>query len=426
MAAEGAGQLGVIYKQIMAGDPKSFTTAGDEFKQALDALNKVEGEIPTAVSNLVGANWKGPASKAFTDAADKIVELIRDTATAVGNPSWKTALDTAKTALEKAQEDIQALSKNWNDNVGKGIKNDVGAFGSAAEEILRILSAAYDTQRKAMKPVKDIDDPKDGESKDGESKDGESKDGESKDGEPKDGEPKDGESKDGGPKDGESKDGGPNDGGPKDGGPNDGGPKDGGPKDGGFESLESNDPEGGSPVPDGDSGPKPPAVGPSNENLTNEPGPGAPDAPPSKDSPFAPKAPDTSNFEGPPKDQPPVLGKPGNHDPYTTLSSASNPGGALPPGGPLSGGAPSSGIGPPSQLTSAGPSAGLVGSTGHGLFLAGAGARGPVGLVGPGVAPIGNRGRGDDEDEDRETELLGDEEWDDAAHLPTASIGRPE
>jgi uncharacterized protein YukE len=421
MAAEDTGQLGVIYEQIMAGDPKSFTTAGGEFKDALKALDEVEGEIPTEVGKLVGVDWKGPAADAFKDAADKVVELIGDTASAVGNPSWKTALDTAKTALETAQNDIQDLANQWNNNRADGYKNDVGAFGAAAETILQTLTEAYDTQREAMKPVKDIDDANDDDANDDDANDDDDDD------------PKGDEPKDGAPEGGE-------------------------PKDGAPESVKPEDPAGGSAVPDGDSDPKPPAVGELNApevpggpgepgfpggNLIDEPAPGAPDVPPSGDSPFFdPKAPDTHNLEGGnnPQGQPPVLGKPGEQDPSTTLSSASNPGGGSSGGGPpsqltsaglSSGGGPpsqltsaglSSGGGPPSQLTSAGPSAGLVGSTGHGLFLAGAGARGPVG---PGVAPIVAGERDDDEGEERETELLGDEEWDDAAHVP-AAIGRPE
>jgi hypothetical protein len=407
MPAENTGQLGIIYEQIMAGEPASFTTAGDEFKDALKALNDVEEEIPTEVGNLVGADWKGPAANAFKDAADKVVELISDTASAVGNPSWKTALDTAKTALETAQKDIQIQADAWNGYLAQDppVQPDMASFDEQAEAILQTLTEAYDTQREAMNPVKDIDDANDDD------------DDDPKGDEPKEDDPKGGEPKDGAPEGGE-------------------------PKDGAPEGGEPKDPVGGSAVPDSDSDPKPPAVGEPNApevpevpgepgfpggNLIDEPASGAPDVPPSGDSPFFdPKAPDTYNLDGGsnPQGQPPVVGKPGEQDPSTTLSSASNPGGGSSPGGGppsqlTSAGLPPGG-GPPSQLTSAGPSAGLVGSTGHGLFWAGAGAG-----RGPGVAPIVAGERDDDEGEERETELLGDEEWDDAAPLP-AAIGRPE
>jgi hypothetical protein len=433
MAPEGngTGLLGTIYNEIMAGDTTSFTTAGAEFKEALDKLKKVAGEIPTEVHKLVGKDWKGTASAGFSGAADKVVEDIGDTAQAVGSPSWQTLLVEARDALKKAQDDIKDLAKQWNDYLSQDppVTPNKASFDEAAKNVRKTLADVYNAKRQAMKPpAKDLDkadDGADGKGSDDKGADDKGADG-SGAGDDKGAGGADGpgaggadskgadgpgaggaDSKGSGGADGPGSGGadgpGAGSGGPVVGGPGRDDPllgsKTGGPDTPGTSNLEFNDSTG-QPV------------------LGKPDSPGGPDSPDSPDSP-AGGGTDTSGLPRSTLD---------GADPSTTLTSASSPGGGSgsPGGGAGSPGGGGIAGGTPSQLTSAGPSAGFAGPAGYGLY-------GPVGgagrgLVGPGVgAPVsvGRRVADDDEDDERETELLGDEEWDDTGQVAGAVIGRP-
>jgi hypothetical protein len=423
MADEGTGQLGAIYEQIMAGDPEAFTTAGTEFKDALDALNEVEGKIPGEVDKLVGKDWKGPAATGFGKAADKAADVIGDTADAVGNPSWKTLLESARDALKQAQKDIQNLADQWNGYLHQNppVQPDVEAFGKAAKEILDALSDSYDDQREAMKSPKDTgkggDDGDKGEDDKGEDDKGEDDKGEDDKGEDDKGEDDKGEDDETHGVGDDFTKGGPVVGGLVGGknlvhGPTPG-DSDTSPHGDGFSSIGNPESPKSQLVFDHDGPKQPPELGNSKSST-------GPNGTPSGSFHHSPGSPSGPGADPPGSSQ----HHNGGPDPKTRLTSLSNPA-----GGPSGSGGPGKGTGgTSSQLTSAGPWAGLVGGYGRSGPGVGAGRR----PVGPGLlqvgSPVGVGGRraDEDEDEEREVQLLDDEEWeDDHARVACASIGRP-
>ena len=461
MAAGGPqpGALGTIYDQITAGAPQTLRTLGDKFAIVLTALEKVQGEIPDEMARLA-KEWRGPAATTFGKVGEQITVFIGDTAEAITND--KAVMLACADALDTARAEIQDLADQWNAAIGQTdppFNPDMGLWEAAAQAILDKVSDVYKTQGGNLKEIKE--DPGDitanGEGVDDPGADGDGDlPGEEDDvpgeeppagaggpgdnallapgGEPlgPDGEPI-GPGGDptglgapdipGGPGTNGLQIDGPGD--PGD--PTDDGPFGGGP--GGPDFLTSPS--------DGD-GPTPPELQ----------GIGNPDGDPStKLSSFEPGGP---NLTAPS----PV----GGGDLPTTLTSAPNAGGT----GPVGGGGPSGGpggrpligpIGPGSQLTSAGlrsgpggtPSArgsrgglGTGGPVGPGSTLTSAGGRGRSGatrsrrgglggfgdLDETGYSPARAIGDTDDEAEERESWLLGDEEWDDSAALESC-IGRP-
>lgn len=473
MAAGGPqpGALGTIYAQITAGVPQTLRTLGDKFAIVLTALEKVQGEIPDEMGRLA-KEWRGPAATTFGKVGEQITVFIGDTAEAITND--KAVMLACADALDTARAEIQDLADQWNAAIGRTnppFNPEMAAWEAAAQAILDKVSDAYKTQGGNLKEIKEdpgditangegVDDP--GADGDGDlPDDDEDVPGEEPpaggggpgdnallapggepigpDGEPlgPDGEPigpggdptgigapdlPEGPGTDGLQTDGPGDPGNPGD-------PTDDGPFGGIGNPGGPDFLTSPS--------DGD-GPTPPEL----QGIGNPDG----DAP-TKLSSFDPGGP---NLTAPS----PV----GGGDLPTTLTSAPNAAGTGPVGGGGLGGGPGGRpligpVGPGSQLTSAGlrggpggtPSArgsrggpGTGGPVGPGSTLTSAGGRsrsgatrskrGGLGGFGDpddtGYFPARAIGDTDDEAEERESWLLGDEEWDDSEALES-SIGRP-
>jgi len=469
-AGKGGGALGEIAAQIMAGQPGTLSTAGGKFSTAQALLSTVKGEIPGELAS-VAKTWEGPAAKAFGQVGEKVATFVGETADAVRNPSWQQAMVQAAQALTEAQAAVKELVAEREGYVGQGREIDEAAFAAAAQKILDNLSTVYDDMGAAMKPVKE--DPGD-VTADGVAGPGAGPGEGNGDGEDA-GKGDDGDTDKGAADGEEDKDAA---------GPGDGGP--GGDKEPDGKAGPEDVPAGPTGGPDGIGGPGGP-IGPGGPSIGNPKGPDLtfddPDAFGDKvpsgalrlgdpglggDDPFGPSTklqsfdPTTSGPTGP-------VG-PANP---TTLTSATNTAAATPggdvdagaapfggsPRGQIGFGSPPGGSSPASRLTSAGP---LGNQPGAGPTLRGpasiGGGRGPIGPLGPagpsstltsagsrgrtgsagrgrrpgiidgpdglGYYPFAGRGMDDEHDDERETWLLGDEEWDETT-AGEAAIGRP-
>jgi len=435
-----------------------------------------------------GAIWQGAAATAFGLLCDQMKGFITDTATAIGDPAWQTLMNISGGGLKKAQDDIKALYDEWNTNVENATADnpfnpDMPKWDAAAKKILDEVSTVYKTQGDAMTPVQE--DPGDvGEDVGG----GAEGDAEGGDAEGDDADADAGEEAPGGGGDAGEEAGGPEaagaDGGPDGpggdptgiGAPGEnnletdgpgGGPDDGPDGPGGLPNNALT-----TVRPGGDGGPDLPTTGDATPGIGNPKGPNLTDAP--DDGSATPTGP---GGIGGPDDltdpstkltsfdpgSPSLIGptSPGGGDVPSSLTSASGPGG---PGGGATSSGPGStptaaigtrgpiGIGPSSQLTSAGmrgssgsaASAGRTGSahgaggpTGPGSQLTSAGGRGRTGSNGKkrggragfdaqpdGYFRAQAIGDGDDETEESESELVGDEEWDDSP-MVDSTLGRP-
>jgi hypothetical protein len=471
VAGGDAGIFGVIYAQIMAGVPDSFYQLGDAYAVVLTSLQKVQGEIPDEMGRLAN-NWSGPAATTFGKVGEQITTFIGDTAGAITND--EAVMDACGDALKVAQKAIEALVADWNNQVQNPEFNpDLAAWDDAAQQILATVSDAYRAQGGNLKAIKE--DPGDitanGEGVDDPGADG---DGDL----PEDDEDVPGDEEDVPGEEPPAGGGGPGDNALLAPGGEPLGP-DGEPIGPDGEPIgPGGDPTGlGAPVIPGGPGTNglqidgPGDPGDPTDDGPFGGGPGGPDfltSPSDGDGPTPPELQGIGNPDGDPSTKlssfepgGPNLTAPspvGGGDLPTTLTSAPNAGGT----GPGGGGGPSGGpggrpligpIGPGSQLTSAGlrggpggtPSArgsrggpGTGGPVGPGSTLTSAGGRsrsgatrskrGGLGGFGDpddtGYFPARAIGDTDDEAEERESWLLGDEEWDDSEALES-SIGRP-
>jgi uncharacterized protein YukE len=415
--AEGPGNpFGAAYAQVMSGKPMTFSAAGRKFAAAHAALDQTRAAIPGEISSLA-KSWKGPAATGFGQVAEKVAAFIGETAKVLANPAYAQTMDEARVALEAAQYRMTELATEWGRRVAQpGFNPDLASWAAAAQKALDDLSARYDSARGKLTPIKadlgevaaDVAMPGGEETED---PDETEEPGETTD-------PAENKI----PADGPPPGGGPADGGPPGGG---GPPGPGGP----TANLTSDDldqPPGGAGVPGLGS--------PGSADLISGdptgPGPLPPTGPPGLGRPEDPadQPPDAAtrlqSFDPDRAGPPPSLFA---TDSPTTLTSASNvpsgPGAGPPPsGGPAvgPGGGPLPPTGPGSTLTSAGnwvappPTA-----------RRGAGRLGAIQPAGLGCFPAHGYGSAAEEGAERETWLLGDEEWDEARRAPAASIGRP-
>jgi hypothetical protein len=438
------GKLGEIYPKIMAGKPDTFDTIRDAFTGVSTSL-EVAKNAPEDVKNL-GESWTGAAAKGFSKVSTTLDGFVKETATALTSPSYRAAMDAAKQALVTAQKDIQSLADQWNNLTKYPNAADMKEWDKAAEDILKAVSDVYTTQRDNLTKAKDVPGEIDKSGGTGTGKDDHKDQG--GDGNDEKGAGGDDAGADGSKGTGAGGDdagaGGPT-GAAGDGGPGDGGPGDGAAVDGG--SSDSGLPGSGGPG----SGSDDPAVKPDRIPGIGDPSSNGPTSGLTLDGPGAGGSPGGGGHSAVPTDlqsfDPAAAGGTGPGA-STSLTSASG-GGLGSPGGPGAGGG-----GTPSQLTSAGP---YSGSGGPGLGAAGLGARSvPVGssfsmagvagrsrrtasrrrrgargvggfeeFEGPeGIGRTPAQGEDADDEHERESWLLGDDEWDDA-DVPDASIGCP-
>jgi len=148
-----AGDLDQIAKEILAGDPDKMVSFAWQFGQALFRYKQVREEIPTEAQKLA-AVWKGAAATGFDEVSKEVVQSVEETETALDNPRYNLAINNMINALRTGQDEIKDLVGERDGYLDDGYKINGPAFDKAGRDIADAISGVYKTEVDSLKLIK--------------------------------------------------------------------------------------------------------------------------------------------------------------------------------------------------------------------------------------------------------------------------------
>jgi uncharacterized protein YukE len=148
-----AGDLDQIAKDILAGDPDKMVSFAWQFGQALARYKQVREEIPVEAQKLA-AVWKGAAATGFDEVSKEVVASVEETEEALDNPRYNLAINSMTNALRTGQAQIKELVGERDGYLDGGYKVNGPAFDKAGRDIADAISVVYKSEVDSLKVIK--------------------------------------------------------------------------------------------------------------------------------------------------------------------------------------------------------------------------------------------------------------------------------